>query len=619
MVSPIRMGGLVSGLDTDKIVKDLMKAERMPLDKLKRKKQTEEWKRDAYREMNTLLLDFRNNTVSNLKLQGTFLKKTITSSDDSAVTVKSSGIPNLSSYSIVVNKLAEPSTPSTVSYKNSLADANTQIGSAFSFDIVGNGGMSKTISVLATDTINDVIGKINKVSADTKVVASYNTGDKSITFTSTTNGAASSVQVTAAGANPLGITSTYSLTGSAVDLATPINTTNANKIQFTVNGGTLTKEIQLPPGFVFDGTGPGRNVSDLAIAIQDQINLDNDLVKAGLKVTVDSGNKLVFSAKEAVTLGAGSSNDLLGKIGFSNGVLAAGAFKSGTDGVAGEVIINGQVHSISSNTFTYDQMEFTVKKATPVNVTVTVKPDEDAVFNAIKGFVDKYNETIDKLNKKISEPVYRDYQPLLDEEKESLSEDQIKKWEEKAKSGVLRRDSILSSVLVDMRRALSDPVQGVSDLKYDTLKEIGISTMDANKDKYAYMDNGKLYIDEAKLRTEIRENGTKVMDLFTRISSATDADTKYNESGIAQRMYDKLKGAIDKIIDLAGSTGSPDESEYYLMGKEMRKINKDISDWETRLKGIEDRYWKQFDAMERALQQLNSQSTWFMQQFGGGK
>ncbi|WP_396128376.1 flagellar cap protein FliD N-terminal domain-containing protein [Exiguobacterium mexicanum] len=63
MTSPIRFGGLASGIDTDTIIKQLMQAERMPVDKLEQQKQTTEWKRDAYREINRSLMTLRNSAV----------------------------------------------------------------------------------------------------------------------------------------------------------------------------------------------------------------------------------------------------------------------------------------------------------------------------------------------------------------------------------------------------------------------------------------------------------------------------------------------------------------------------------------------------------------------------
>ena len=50
-----RISGLASGMDIDSIVKGLMDAERVPLDKLYQKKTYTEWQRDDYRTMNTAL------------------------------------------------------------------------------------------------------------------------------------------------------------------------------------------------------------------------------------------------------------------------------------------------------------------------------------------------------------------------------------------------------------------------------------------------------------------------------------------------------------------------------------------------------------------------------------
>jgi flagellar hook-associated protein 2 len=81
----MRIGGLASGMDIDTIVSDLMKAERMPLDKLTKNKQVIEWQRDAYREMNTLLLNFRNQTFD-MKLSSNFGARAVTSSNESKIT-----------------------------------------------------------------------------------------------------------------------------------------------------------------------------------------------------------------------------------------------------------------------------------------------------------------------------------------------------------------------------------------------------------------------------------------------------------------------------------------------------------------------------------------------------
>ncbi len=617
MVNPIRFSGMASGIDTETIVKDLMKVRKAPLNKLLQKKQLDEWKRDSYREMNTLLLDFRKETLT-MKLQSTFLKKTGTSENDLAVGAKVNGVPTQSTYSVKVNRLATAGTPASAKFTNSLADGSTEIGGSSFTITLGTGASQKTVTIDPTDTITGALKKINDVSSTTGITAAYMASDKSITFTSSTVGSTGRVDIAVSGANNLGITN-HSPVGAAVNLTTtPLDTSSFNSFTIEYGSPATSKTITLPTGKIFDGSGAGKNLSDLATEIQNQINLDAAL-RDTVKLRVQSvGDKLVFSADQAVTLKDAASQNMLDKLGFANNTaIAAGAM--GTDVQAGEVVINGVTHSITSNTFTYDGMEFTAKQVTATAINVNVKTDENAIFEAVKNYVNKYNELIDKLNKKISEPVYRDYKPLLDEEREALTEDQIEKWEEKAKSGVLRRDPLLSKVLGDMRLSLYTSVSGATvDPKFDTLSDIGI-TVGQPGSVYTYQENGKLYIDEDKLRTAIRDNGTKVMDLFTKTTTATTNPAKYNESGIAQRIYDNLNSVIDQITDVAGNSAMSDTSEYFSMGKSMRSLTKEIDRWEDRLKDIEDRYWRQFTAMEKAIAQANSQSGWLAQQFGGGQ
>lgn len=594
-------------MDTETMVKELMKAQRAPLNKLLQKKQLEEWKRDSYREMNTLLLNFRNITAD-LRLQGTFLKKTVTSENDLAVSAKFISTPQQSAYTVKVNKLATAGSPSSVKFTNNMADATAQFGGATSFSIyVGEGANQKEIQVGATDSINSVVQKINAVSATTGVTVAYSSGDKSLVFTSATAGSASKVAVTATAGNPLGI-SNYSKSSGSISL--PVDLTTNQTLVF----GSET--ITLNTGIVYDGSGPGKNLSDLAKAIQTQIDNNANLRAAGLKVNA-YGDKLTFTADQTLTLqGTGTLNSA---INLTSGDLIQAPIQNGSDGEAGEVVINGTTMSMTSNTFTYDGVEYTAKQVTATAVNVNVKPDEDAIFDKIKNFVDEYNKLIETLNKKIDEPKYRDYKPLLEEEREAMSEKQIELWEEKAKSGILNRDPYLGKILTDMRLSLYTKVTSPGiDSKFDTISEIGITVGPPDSTGLSYMEKGKLYIDEGKLRAAIRENGTKVMELFTKSPTSTTEPDKFNETGIAKRLYDQLDDVMEQITDVAGSAGMSETSEYFQMGKTMRSLNKDINRWEERLQEIEDRYWRQFTAMEKAISQANSQSAWLAQQLGGG-
>lgn len=95
----IRIGGLASGMDIDQIVGDLMKAERMPINKLKQKKTQLQWQRDDYRSMNTLLLDFRKE-LTTMKLSSTYRSRTVTSMAEDKITATASSAASQASYSI---------------------------------------------------------------------------------------------------------------------------------------------------------------------------------------------------------------------------------------------------------------------------------------------------------------------------------------------------------------------------------------------------------------------------------------------------------------------------------------------------------------------------------------
>lgn len=64
---------------------------------------------------------------------------------------------------------------------------------------------------------------------------------------------------------------------------------------------------------------------------------------------------------------------------------------------------------------------------------------------------------------------------------------------------------------------------------------------------------------------------------------------------------------MKQIEEKAGNTF---KTEYnYTIGKDMLRIDDNIESMEYRLKQIEDRYWSQYNAMEKAIQKLNNQSS----------
>lgn len=288
----------------------------------------------------------------------------------------------------------------------------------------------------------------------------------------------------------------------------------------------------------------------------------------------------------------------------------AKASMSSTAATDGSITIDGiTVNGLTSNKVTVNgltvqllSVDAVATETTPGTSTkVRVQADPEKPVQMIKDFVESYNKAIEDLQKQIVEKRYPDFQPLSDEQKKDMSENEIELWEEKARSGLLRNDPIMKSALQDLRRAFMDTVGGVGEGDLNVLSQIGISTGD-------YREGGKLFIDEDKLKTAFSEKPNEVMNLFTVRSEEGD--------GIGARVYDTLNNVVKKLSTQAGSTTSSFDNST--MSQKLRRMETEITRWQDRLTSIEDRYWSQFTAMEKALSKMNSQSAWMQQNMFGG-
>jgi flagellar hook-associated protein 2 len=186
-----------------------------------------------------------------------------------------------------------------------------------------------------------------------------------------------------------------------------------------------------------------------------------------------------------------------------------------------------------------------------------------------------------------------------------MKEDDIKAWELKAKSGQIRNDSLINSGLQNLRSGLSASVSGISNGSINSLSQIGISTtlLSGSSISGSYLEPGKLYIDETKLRKALDENPDEVMNLFL----AKDGDsTSDSGDGIAERMFARVTSIMDKIKVKAGATGSLDNN--YTIGKSFIDLTTKMTNLTTKLDALETRYYSQFTAMEKYISQMNAQS-----------
>jgi flagellar hook-associated protein 2 len=525
----MRVNGMASGMDIDGMVSKLMKAEALPLDKMKQNQQLLQWKRDDYRDMNTALSDLDStifNGAASISLQSTFNKKTVTSSNDSMVSASAVNTTNNISAQISVSQLA-----TGASWKGSFTLIPTvSSDTTLTFNVSDPDQTTRTASVKISsgDTIDDVISKFNN----------SNLGVSMFKYTDPT-------------------------TKSSYLVMSDNKTGSGPKLQMTQDTHDYMKSL----GFSFT---------------QDANSPSSDLV--------DSNGNYTMSMDK--------------------------------DGQDANIKLNGYAMIQKSNNFMISGVNYTIKGITTTTsgsttndnpVTISTATDVDSIYNSVKAFVDKYNDVIKKVNDKISEKRERDYPPLTDDQRASMNDTQISQWEVKAKSGMLSNDSILSSGLSKMRQDLYSPVTGSSvTTGYTQLSQIGITTSSD------YSENGKLVIDETKLRQAIQDNPQAIYQLFNSGVRSNDASGNYTyeTEGLAKRLRDTIANASSQVTTIAGQANYT--NNQFDIGKQLTDISTQITDFQSKLTDVENRYYTQFSRMEQAMQQANDQASYISQNFSAG-
>lgn len=277
--------------------------------------------------------------------------------------------------------------------------------------------------------------------------------------------------------------------------------------------------------------------------------------------------------------------------------------------------MNGQEIYHNSNTYTLDGTTFTFNEnmKTGETYTVNVTKDSSAVKDIIKDFVKDYNQLIDDVYNHIGKAPAEDskgnrYDPLTDAEKEEMDEDEIKKWDEKAKQGVIYNDSTVSRIMSQIRSALYNTVT------LDDGSKFGIFSMGI-KTSSEYKDHGKLEIDEDAFDKAFEQNSDAVVKLFTDSNNGVMSKVnKIMDSAVKSTGKAETRGIL---VQKAGKANSSVTADSYIY-KQMKKIQDRIKDLQNRYDDKEEYWWKVFTNMESAMSDLNSQTSYISQYLGTG-
>ena len=649
--SQMRMTGL-SGFDTDTMVEQLMRAERIPLDMLKQKRTLLEWKQEAYRDISTSLIGFKSkffdiiNRTTYMLSENSIKAMSCISSNSSYVTATAISTANVGEYNIRIKQLATADSLSnsagiskgivgkvTADEDGSLSDKLQALEGKKIF--VELDGVSKEITLGGTtaeefkqqleDALDDAFGKvtINGVETSKFDVSIFNDGTNSFEFSINTKAGSGATKVTV-----------YGPPGSTEELAglRDLGLTEAQSNRLSLNSSLLSLKnaFNVPLEFDEDGNASfsinGEIIdiksTDTLKQVFDKIN-NNDKTMA--KISYDElTDKITLTS---TVTGAGSNLEISD---ITGNFLTALNLDKSTKGQDAIVTINGETIVRSTNNFTINGVTYNLKKvheADSKGDTITVSQDTDSVINNIKSFIEEYNKLIDSIYGKINEKYDRNYPPLTDAQKDEMKEKDIEKWEEKAKTGLLRNDSILQKLVYSMRSALYEKVEGVS----ISLKDIGIESK-------SYSDNGKLYLDEDKLRNALLTKPDEVTKLLNGVSSENPTYSRtatqeqradrYKKSGVLQRLSDIIEDHVstyrDKdgnkgiLLEKAGIEGDLSDTKNTI-SDQLKDYDDRITDMISSLTRKEENYYKKFSELESILARMNQQSAWLSSMLGGSQ
>ncbi len=708
----MRMSGLISGMDTESIIQQLVSARQTKVDTTKKAQTKLEWKQETWKGLNTKLKNLQSKYVSNLRFSTSYMKKTTKVSNSSAVSVITGENAVNGVQQLAVKQLAKTAyltgdkVEAGADGKNwdALSKISDVVGDGFSEGNISftAGGKTVDINVTGDTTISDFLSQIKASGLN----ANFDAGQQRFFISAKQSGTDNNLSMTAnneAGAN---ILSKLGLQVSLKDDASSLahyqeyagyyvvgdrDATLANmqsmidkdiasrtdeylsqykslltskksaedkiaEIQEKYKDKTLessdvyqkqldeknarikelTRQIYvLPLGdesakLEEEKTKLQSEVDELSKLKKDadtletqQKNLESynkqiqDIQDKYIDVTAttdDEGN-VTYSAvtkdsvKKEIEDSYYSKAAYAAKVmdDYNNGKLAkAGATK--IEGRDAKILLNGAEFSSANNSFTINGLTFTVQAETRdgEEVTVTTQDDTDGIYNMIKNFLKEYNSIINEIDKLYNAESAKGYEPLTDDEKDSMSDAEIEKYENKIKSALLKSDETLSNIRSGFISVMSTGAEVNGKTMY--LSNFGINTLSyfvaADNEKNMYHidgdpDDGDTSGNADKLKSMISSDPDTVVSFFTQLS---------------RNLYSKMSD-LSSAVDGYRSYGS-----FY----DDKKIKSDYNDYKTKiaeqeqeLADYEDKWYEKFSKMETALAKMQSNTNAVTSLLGG--
>ena len=632
----MRMSGLMSGMDTESIVQQLVEAKSTKVTKAKNSKTKLEWKQDIWKGLNTKLKTLQSK-LNDLRFTSGYAKKTTKVSNSNAVSILTSDNAVNGVQQLEINQLAKTAYMTGGKILTRDEKINTDEIKAgdmlyfSSFDQDGDGNdipKTFTMEITTTDpktgdvketkevnfsiTSETTVTELMKQLRDAGVQAQYDDEKGKILYMTGEN---QSVSMRMSGIS-LSELSTLMEVGSRKDTGTEV-----------------TALTELGDLMVFAKDGDGNEISksivvksgdkEARIELTSKTTISDMLTKmreAGVNATFDAKQERFFiSGKNSGADGnftVTGSEDAMEALGLAEKKVenedgsVSNLGVTYVEGQDAKITLNGAEFTGNGNTFEINGLTIVAQNETKPgeSITLTTQQDTDGIYDKIKDFFKAYNEIINEIDKLYNADSAKDYEPLSDDEKYGMSESEIEKYEQKIKDALLRRDENLSSVGNALKTAM---LKGFSvNGKTMYLSNFGINTLSyflaPDNERNAYhidgdKDDTSASANEDKLKQMIASDPDTVISFFTQLS---------------QNLYSEMDKQ-SKAVEGTRSFGS-----FY----DDKKMKSDYDDYKTKIKDLEkkladyeDKWYKKFAAMETAMAKMQSNASAVTSLLGGSQ
>ena len=535
-----------SGIDVESLVKVGMMSEQKKYDRIYKKEVETEWRKEAFADVYSEVNAFRSN-MSDMRLSSKTKPMTATSSLSDAVTATANANAGVMSHTVEVTQAASNAYLMTTSGQK-VARTNTAAPTSVALKDVACAGGTMPAGMTSTDTALSF-----KLSNGTGTTEIKFTAEEVFTKNLTLN-----------------------------DLATRIN--NARFI------GSDGKKSALNITASYDAVSDAFSIVNTQSGTNNKVSLSMDTGASSATYTTALLNNL--------KLGQVSGGTISAPLSFTISGTTAKLEAAGTNA---SVKVDGRTYTnLQDNKLQVNGVTYTFKKATPIGTPaqVTIAQDQEKLVENVKKFVEDYNKLLDDLHGRYNNNKYPDYGVLTKEQEAGMSREQVDKWNERAKAGLLYRNDYVRSIISDMRDAVTNRV-GSAPGRYNNLASIGITSKD---------QSGHLKLDETKLRNAIAAEPDAVKQIF----SHTDEDDNYSDNGVATRLSERLGKRMESLKSHAGMTA--DKSDRSELGKLIQEYEKQMSDFKKLMSSFENQLYKKYNAMEEAISRLSTQFGFFSRQ-----